>query len=155
MRYGDITSETEGVILHQVNCQGVMSSGVALAIKQKCPEVYQTYKRWCNVLQPKDLLGKIQVVSVNKTLDIVNIFGQLNYGKDGQRYTSYDALDTAFAKLANIYDDCGKIYTFNFPYLGCGLGGGDWSIVSAIIERHLSYHNLYLWDNSGQYNTER
>ena len=34
----------ERCICHQVNCQGVMGSGVALQIKRKYPQAYKDYK---------------------------------------------------------------------------------------------------------------
>ena len=41
----DITTERHGLIIHGVNCQGVMGSGVALAIRNKWPVVYDEYKK--------------------------------------------------------------------------------------------------------------
>lgn len=38
-------------IAHQVNCRGKMGSGVALAIKQKYPEVYQKYSEACKFIK--------------------------------------------------------------------------------------------------------
>ena len=55
---GDITKSDCDIICHQVNCQGVMNSGVAKAIREKWPEVYDNYKRWCDREEYKeDLLG--------------------------------------------------------------------------------------------------
>ena len=41
---GDITLESSGLIIQGVNCQGAMGSGIALAIKNRWPEVYDAYK---------------------------------------------------------------------------------------------------------------
>ena len=87
-------------------------------------------------------LGKVQIISVSNSLEVVNILGQLEYGRDGQRYTSYDALNDAFHRLSIVYNER---TSFHFPMLGCGLGGGKWPIVQAIIEQHLSKHDLNLW----------
>ena len=43
--YDDITKSNADYICHQVNCQGVMGSGVAKAIRDKWPQVYEEYKR--------------------------------------------------------------------------------------------------------------
>lgn len=36
---GDIFQSSADVILHQVNCQGVMGSGVAKQVREKYPDV--------------------------------------------------------------------------------------------------------------------
>ena len=43
----DLTTARQQVIVHQVNCQGRMGSGVAKAIKEKFPNVYTAYKKHC------------------------------------------------------------------------------------------------------------
>ena len=144
----DIFKSGADIICHQVNCQGVMGSGVAKQVKEKYPSVYKGYKEWCQNASPKELLGKsqyvplvpmIDVVSGNYTqgdlMGIINIFGQLNYGYNGDCYTDYNALHHAFT---TVHTFC-KLYTFNpviaFPYkFGCARGGGDWGIVSKMIE---------------------
>lgn len=37
---GNLLDSTTDIICHQVNCQGKMSSGVAKAIREKYPKVY-------------------------------------------------------------------------------------------------------------------
>ena len=46
--YGDILNITEGIIRQQVNCMGVMGSGLAKQIRNKYPRVYQKYKDFLN-----------------------------------------------------------------------------------------------------------
>lgn len=41
---GDIFESGAQVILHQVNCQGVMGSGVAKQVREKYPIVFEYYK---------------------------------------------------------------------------------------------------------------
>lgn len=144
-KIGDITSVDKDVILHQVNCQGVMGSGVALAIKKKYPKVYDRYILRTKALTPRECLGGLQIIPVTRDLEVINIFGQLYYGENDRKYTSYDALDEAFNTISKTYEEP---TTFNFPLIGCGLGGGQWSVVSAIIEHHLKDHELILWELS-------
>lgn len=40
----DITTVTRGIIIHGCNAQGVMGSGVALALKNKWPEIFGPYQ---------------------------------------------------------------------------------------------------------------
>lgn len=138
----DITQVESGVIVHQVNCQGVMGSGLALQIARKWPEVYEGYKRVCGFEEKsEDLLGRCYLKRVGDDLAVANLFAQDRYGRAGKRYTSYDALDVAFWRLSNDL----KVVSSEFPsseavyvpyLLGSDRGGGDWSIVKAIIQVH-------------------
>lgn len=67
-------------------------------------------------------------------LTIVNIFGQNGYGSKGL-YTNYDAVDSSFLKLYNIFGNQGfQLYA---PWkMGCARGGGNWDTYKAIIEKY-------------------
>lgn len=133
----DIFESGADYICHQVNCQGVMGSGVAKQVRERCPVVYEHYKRWCDVM-PKDyLLGQAQFVKTQEEhhtsfKGIVNLFAQYNYGYDGRCYTDYDALRNALKFFKNYLL---TKPTIAIPYLmGCHRGGGDWNVVYSMIE---------------------
>ncbi len=122
----DITTIDNGIIGHGVNCLGKMGSGVALAIKNKWPEVYNQYVQYCNVFakQAEEKLGIVQTVDVgtaDKPLVIANCFTQVNYGHDGKRYANKVAVEESLSNLV--------AFAANFhmpvyiPKIGCGLGG--------------------------------
>jgi len=145
-----IQSVKSGIILHQVNCQGVMGSGIAKEIRETYPVVWEKYKQMCQfshrIEDGQALLGMAQLIRVSDTLVIGNLFGQQYYGRDpNQRYTSYDALDVALDIVVEMLPDQGFTPAdVHHPLIGCGLGGGDWSVVSAIIGARLG-HNTTLW----------
>ncbi len=153
----------KGYILHQVNCRGIMGSGVAKAIKKKWPIVFDEYKRAMTPLSGRvhfedevrrRMFGKFQCVDTDPTDPeapiVVNLFSQLNYGNDGRRYTSYDKIDDALRAFADSYQrsEPYEKAVVNFPHIGCGLGGGHWPIVHEIIEAALDddifIKNLYI-----------
>lgn len=128
------------VICHQVNCMGVMASGLAKQVKELYPQVFREYRILCDSHSGiKDmLLGQAQFVTIKNNLVVANLFGQLNYGCD-KRYTNYMALRKALERLALYYDG----YTIRIPYkMGCVLGGGNWSIVTQIIRETLLYNDF-------------
>lgn len=129
---GDILNAKENLILQQVNCRGVMGSGLAKQIADKWPCVKQSYQIMCNNAIPYDLLGKIHSVQISKDRYVVNVFGQLNYGRNKNVvYTDYNALRKAFESITLRYPD----KTIAIPYkFGCGLANGDWNIVFKLIE---------------------
>ena len=136
---GDIFDTDSDVICHQTNCKGVMGSGIALQIKKNFPKAYEAYVKYAKVYGD-ELLGMIQPVDCgDKT--IINLFGQSSYGKDGKRYTDYDAFDTALDKIKTYCE----VHNYNiaFPYkIGCGLGGGDWSIIKGLIEKYFEKSDI-------------
>lgn len=127
----------EGMIVHQVNCRGKMGAGLAGQIRTKYPQVYkkyiELYNNYIDSGETIKILGTAQIVPVNTNLKVVNAFTQFNYGYDGKQYTNYDAIEEVFCrlKLVNI-----KKIPVYIPYqYGCGLGGGNFSVVSEIIEK--------------------
>ena len=43
---GDILNASEYILAHQVNCMGIMGSGIAKQIKDKYPEVFEQYRKF-------------------------------------------------------------------------------------------------------------
>lgn len=132
---GDIRDTDCEVIAHGVNCQNKMGSGVAKALYQKWPQVKESYHSLSEQrtdLKPEDKLGIMQPAYCrDKT--ILNCFTQLNYGYDGQLYVNYDAVRKCMKQALEFCMDR-NIYEIALPKIGCGLAGGDWKIVRAILE---------------------
>ena len=139
----DLLESNADAILHQVNCKGIMGSGLAKQIRNKYPTVYDEYVSLCKQHKDdtKSLLGFIQGVHINEKQDIVNLFAQDGYGKDKQ-YTDYNALRKCL-KLVNSYYK-GKV--IGLPYkMGCGLGGGRWIDVASIIVEELTQCEVFIY----------
>lgn len=128
-RKGNLLDVTEGIIVHGCNCQGVMGSGVAKAIREKFPEAYKTYRAeheyytlvlgeivwWCND---------------DYTLWIANALTQDQYGTD-RRHVNYAAIAKVFTEIFRQVRI--NKHTVHFPKIGAGLGGGSWEIIEQII----------------------
>lgn len=140
-KYGNLL-DAKGVIVHGCNAQGVMGSGVAKQIKERWPGCYEAYrehlKRYKQLGIP--LLGKVvfQPVPYGKAdYFIANAITQEFYGREkGKVYVDYEAIRDAFEHINYVAPRLG-ITTINFPKIGAGLGGGDWSIISQIIDEEL------------------
>lgn len=122
----DVTLATHGIIAHGVNCQGVMGSGVALAIRNKWPAVYDAYL--ANNRIPEEmrgqLLGSCHIIRVGEDLWVANCYTQLNYGKDGTKYASVDAIRRSLGFVFSHANATGL--PIHAPRIGAGLGGLDW-----------------------------
>jgi O-acetyl-ADP-ribose deacetylase (regulator of RNase III) len=123
---GDLLQVKEGIVVQQVNCQGVMGGGLAQAmplatiedgIAEKYPQVKAAYKA-------KDdwQLGDVQFVKVSDKLFVVNVAGQDEYGTH-QRQTDFEALRKGLVEVERF------ARSQNLPVivperLGSGLAGG-------------------------------
>ncbi|MBU8727087.1 MULTISPECIES: macro domain-containing protein [Bacillus] len=129
---GNILEASEDIICHQVNCKGVMGAGLAKQIKSKYPNVYKEYKQLCTE-QVDDLLSSVQLISTNDRKTIANLFAQTGYGRKRMQ-TDYDALRSCLQSLKDTVTHSNQT-SIAIPYgIGCGLAGGDWTIVEEMIE---------------------
>jgi len=129
----DITTITDGIICHQVNCKGVMGAGLALQIRRKFPSAYGCYMEAYRA--NRLLLGNVIYCNINDKLTVAHICGQDRYGRD-RKYTDYDALKKALKDLnLRKFHSMREVY---IPYnMGCTLGGGDWNMVFSLIETNI------------------
>lgn len=136
---GDILESNCDIIVHQVNCKGVMGAGLAKQIRDKYPNVYEEYKKFCD---QDNLLGKAQFVPIAYKKYICNLFGQDDYGTGLQ--TDYEAFEKAIAEIKEIAWE--HDFSIAIPYgIGCGLAGGSWDIISNIIDKYFEYSSVYCY----------
>lgn len=151
----DLFACNADLIAHQVNCQGAMGSGVAKQIRMLFPGAYARYRGvWERFRDNSEKLLGTTWISVENTPDgqevfIANMFAQDRYGYDGKRYTDYTAFRNCLAQLKDFADTFrrihGKELQIAMPYrIGCDRGGGDWNIVSKIIDEELGSLNVTL-----------
>lgn len=140
------------VILHQCNAQGVMGSGIAKTVRNKFPSTYVAYMTEIeNAPTLQQRLGSISFslenIETSEVL-IINLIGQANYGSDGAKYTSYDALDSALQKVDDLFSPADTTVNFHFPKIGSVRGGGDWLVIEQIIKSRLNkdHYKLNLWE---------
>ncbi len=139
---GNIFDSSCNLICHQVNCQGVMGSGIAKQIREKFPCVYNIYMY--KHKHEGSHLGDISCAN-DGDLHIVNMYSQDNYLPRGICHTDYNAFRTCLQKIKQVitYDgehpNATKEWKIGFPdHIGCGLAGGNWEIVRKIIEEEFA-----------------
>ena len=129
-------------VVHGCNAQGVMGSGVARVVRNDFPAAYYEYVRRHEEVGLK--LGEIIPVSVLPGRYVINAITQEFYGGPPTRYVDYDAVRTAFKSTKAFAKQWG-IESINYPMIGAGLGGGDWSVLSKIIDEQLEGLNHFVW----------
>ena len=138
---GDLLT-AKGVILHGVNCQGVMGSGVAKAIREKWPLVFDQYVKCVTERRlfggHEALLGTAHFVETDGVV-VWNMFTQIHFrtGQNiGTKYASYDAIDFLLPRIIDLHKHhWPKVY--NFPLLGSDRGGLHWPVVREIIDHRI------------------
>ena len=129
---GDLLAVPSGHIVHGCNAQGAMGAGVALAIRNKWPDVFRLY---ADTHRTNGLhLGDVLPVGVSPKLVVWNAITQEFFGPPGQRYLSYDAVADCFLKISEGIQQYGDVEQhLHIPTIGARLAGGDWASISAII----------------------
>ena len=141
---GNIFSSNADIIVHQVNCQGVMGAGLAKQVKSKYPQVFQAYQQECR--KPEDsLLGSALIVDAQDGRYIANCFAQKGYGRQ-QQQTDYAALRSSLQAVRS-FAEADPAKSVAIPYgIGCGLGGGDWRTVLEIITQTFAgFNKASIW----------
>ena len=158
---GNLFDSKANFIVHQVNCQGVMGSGVALQVAAKYPHVekeYLNYLRHCdkNGINP---LGTVQYVPCDvwalmmiNTLKnnnisaydqsyqyIVNLFGQDSVGYDLQ--TDMKAFKNALLDIRSKAQKIGATVAMPYRIASCR-GGADWDNVYTVIKKVFENSNV-------------
>lgn len=143
MRYvfGDITKSPEKWIVHGCNAQGVMGSGVALALRNKWPEVFRRYKDHCNHFQTaEDRMGTWNRATVDTNKHVINLITQLTYGREIKRYADPLAIEISLRNFIESFMPSAWKASVPMqiasPKIGCGFGGLDWEVdVKPIYEK--------------------
>ncbi len=134
---GDIISLAESgeydVLIHGCNCFCTMGAGVAKQVKKHFPGAYD--QDLTTVKGDINKLGSITFTEVplenEGSVTVVNAYTQYRYGRGVQ--LNYGAVGTCFNDIRTLFSGKKMIY----PKIGAGLAGGDWSIISNIIDEEL------------------
>ena len=142
-----ITLAQEGyfdVITHGCNCFCTMGAGIAPQMAKafgadKFPMEAPQYRGDRNKMGTIDYEWQdISIPFGKHKLVVVNSYTQFHYGRnhsDGvDMPVDYDAIKLCMRKINQEFR--GK--TIGLPLIGCGLAGGDWSIVKKIIKQELN-----------------
>ena len=130
----DILKSDAEAIINTVNCVGIMGKGLAKAFKEKFPENYKKYKKYCDEekLHPGHMfVTEEQDLFLQKKI-LIN-FPTKNHWRENSKYEYIEQGLDDLIKVINKY----QIKSIAIPPLGCGNGGLDWVEVHKIISNKL------------------
>lgn len=122
------------VIVHGCNCFCTMGAGIAKGIKSAFPAAFQADQ--LTTKGDKSKLGRwssATVTTEHGQLTIINAYTQFHWRGQGIK-VDYDAMRLVFQKLQLQFAD----KRIGLPQIGAGLAGGDWSVISRIIDEELA-----------------
>jgi O-acetyl-ADP-ribose deacetylase (regulator of RNase III) len=139
---GDVTNpqkinpDNVVIIPHCCNNLGVMGAGVALALKKKWSEVYESYKEASMGLGTVSFADTGSPEDIEYSIIVANMIGQYKtVSPDNPKPVRYHALAVAMAKVVEFagFHLQGQV-EFHCPKFGSALAGGDWKIIEALIQ---------------------
>jgi O-acetyl-ADP-ribose deacetylase (regulator of RNase III) len=127
-------------IAHGCNCFHTMGAGVAKAIKDKWPELYEIDLE--TLYGYKGKLGTVSYCALPEGIWGFNLYTQFNYGRGILFRTAWLASSLNRA-LYIIASTDGMPKSLSIPFIGAGLGGGDADeILSSIKECCAKYPSV-------------
>jgi O-acetyl-ADP-ribose deacetylase (regulator of RNase III) len=137
---GDLLESDEFIIAHGCNTQGFMGAGIAKAVAEKYPQVYESYKWSCHYGHFR--VGGLDVHHVLEGESTARFVLNLGTQEFTGANASYWALTLA---MGNAFEWARKFghKRIAIPRIGCGIGGLEWKTVEWVID------GIYQWVPSG------
>lgn len=138
-----IVKENENsLIVHCCNTLGAWGAGFVVPLGKRYPKAKESYLDYIRNGNVK--LGHVDEVKVADNIYVENLIGQsfLYKKKNGEIPCNYLAIQYGFMNIIRNWKKKKEPYTIHMPRIGCGLAGGDWSIIEEIINRHLCYYGI-------------
>ena len=137
---GDIFKGEWNGMVHCANLYHTFGAGVARIIADVYPEAYDSDCLTTKYGDPSKL-GYYSYADIDDKT-IFNLYGQEGIGNDGEpinRNVRYDHIHDGLYRVCehiDLWRDPLKVfpYILAMPMMGCGLAGGEWSIVEAIVK---------------------
>lgn len=141
---GDLLCFPTNILCHQTNYYGVMDGGIAAAIRKKIltDEQYSEYKDYCMYFGRQALGTVLYSTIIPGERYVANCFSQCDFGAQAV-LTDYAAFRHCLAKVEHTAKTAG--WSVALPgYMGCGIAGGNWDIVSGIIHDIFAHSSVPL-----------
>lgn len=147
---GDATSPRGSgprIIAHVVNDATLNwgGGGFAAAVRAKWPAVQEQFRIWGQANQARFRLGHMHPIDVSTddleearvpgSLTVASMIAQHGYGKSKSARIRYEGLESCLAQLADLAFELQA--PVHMPRIGCGLAGGEWQIISELVEDFL------------------
>ena len=134
------------IIPHICNNFGGWSAGFVVALSKKWRAPEESYRKW-HADGDGFELGRSRLVPVEDDIQVCNMIAQIGHiPLSGMPPIRYFALGSCLNNVAAVAGVLGA--SVHMPRIGCGLAGGKWEVVEAIIEETLVSQGIdvYVYD---------
>jgi O-acetyl-ADP-ribose deacetylase (regulator of RNase III) len=129
------------MIVQVVNDKAITwGKGFSVAVRKKWPYAQKEFTRWVFESRPEFKLGNIHVAKLEESLELASLVAQHGYGPSLFPRIQYSALEACLSQIAARARETSA--SVHMPRIGCGEAGGDWNIVSEIIDETLSRESI-------------
>ena len=132
------------IIAHICNDIGGWGKGFVRPLGKRYPEAEIQYRAWFrHKTDPPFALGQVQFVEVASQVWVANMIAQHGIGRQGSTPPiRYEALRDCLSSVRKFAQE--HKASIQMPRIGCGLAGGEWEIISKVIEEELVHHGLFV-----------
>ena len=142
VKKGDMLDSDSDIIVQQVNTLGKMGAGLAKAIRNRYPFVYDEYMAFCATNAGTTMLGRILWTKQGDSPIVANIFGQASIRsgyRDTKCHTNYLAVSLGIDKVISEAKRTNR--SVSFPHgFGSGLAGGDFHTIMLMLHDSATRH---------------
>ena len=131
---GDVLNSGEKIVIHGCNCFCAMGAGIAKQVRSECPNTYNADQN--TLFGDRNKLGSFTYGIEFVGMIVVNSYTQYKYTRIDVD-VDYAALEESIRSIVKYFFRTFAITIFAMPKIGCGMAGGDWGIVSNILEEIL------------------
>lgn len=133
---GDATSPRgngEKIIAHVVNDGAPhWGAGFARAVAKRWPKVQDDFIAWTEEDRSHLRLGQTREFPIEADLSIFHMVAQRGYGKSTKPLIRYQHLESCLRALSALAKE--RSLSVHMPRIGCGQAGGNWEVVSEMID---------------------
>lgn len=126
-------------IVHVCNDVGGWGAGFVRAVSRRWAAPEAVYRA-----EERRTLGSVQLVEVEPNLYVANLIAQNGFPRaNAPCALDYAALGRCLRTLVEI---AGPDWSFHMPRIGCGIAGGTWPEVEAVLRRELEGRMVAVYD---------
>jgi O-acetyl-ADP-ribose deacetylase (regulator of RNase III) len=129
------------MIVQVVNDKAITwGKGFSVAVRTRWPHAQKEFTRWVFASRPEFKLGNIHIAKLDESIELASMVAQHGYGPSLFPRIQYLAIEECLSKVAVRAKETNA--SIHMPRIGCGEAGGEWNIVSEIIDETLSRENI-------------
>lgn len=120
------------ILVHVVNNRSkTWGGGFARHVAKSYPDAQKDFRVWANI-EGNQVLGQAHVYGHADRMRLISMVAQRGFGQSSEPRISYPALEECLHAVRVAAEAINA--TVHMPRIGCGQAGGNWDVVSELID---------------------